>query len=137
MEKKLEPMPDTVYKINIWFYKFTDLIWNPRRHLKKIPLTEGMVVVDYGCGPGRYTLPVAKLVGSKGRVFAVDIQPLAIKTVKERAARQDLTNIETILVDSCNTRVKGSNIDLILLIDTLHLINDYHALFHEIHRLLK
>ena len=96
MEKKLEPMPDTVYKINIWFYKFTDLIWNPRRHLKKIPLTEGMVVVDYGCGPGRYTLPVAKLVGSKGRVFAVDIQPLAIKTVKERAARQDLTNIETI-----------------------------------------
>ena len=137
MEKKLKPEPDAIYKINIWFYKFTDLIWNPRRHLKKIPLKEGMVVVDYGCGPGRYTIPIAKLVGSKGKVFAVDIQPLAIKTVKEKAARPGLTNIETILVDSYNTGIKGSNIDLILLIDTLHLINDYHALFHEIHRLLK
>ena len=138
-KKKLKPEPEAeaVYKINIWFYKFTDLIWNPRRHLKKIPLKEGMVVVDYGCGPGRYTIPIAKLVGSKGKVFAVDIQPLAIKTVKEKAARQGLTNIETILVDSYNTGIKGSNIDLILLIDTLHLINDHHALFREIHRLLK
>ena len=136
-EKKLKPEPEAVYKINIWFYKFTDFIWNPRRHLKKIPLKEGMVVVDYGCGPGRYTIPIAKLVGSKGKVFAVDIQPLAIKTVKEKAARQGLTNIGTILVDSYNTGIKGSNIDLILLIDTLHLINDHHALFREIHRLLK
>ena len=30
------------------------------------------VVIDYGCGPGRYTLPIAKLVGPKGKVFAVD-----------------------------------------------------------------
>jgi ubiquinone/menaquinone biosynthesis C-methylase UbiE len=105
--------------------------------LKKIPLKEGMTVVDYGCGPGRYTLPIAKLVGSKGKVFAVDIQPLALKTVKEKAARQGLTNIETILVDSYNTGIKGSSIDLILLVDTLHLINDRHALFREIHRLLK
>jgi len=137
MEKKLKPEPDAVYKINIWFYKFTDLIWNPRRHLKKIPLKEGMVVVDYGCGPGRYTLPVAKLVGSKGKVFAVDIQPLAIKTVKEKAARQCLTNIKAILVDFYNTGIQSSSTNLVLLIDTLHLINDRHALFHEIHRLLK
>jgi ubiquinone/menaquinone biosynthesis C-methylase UbiE len=137
MEKKLKPEPDAVYKINIWFYKLTDFIWNPQRHLKKIPLKEEMTVVDYGCGPGRYALLIAKLVGSKGKVFAVDIQPLALKTVKEKAARQGLTNIETILVDSYNTGIKGSSIDLILLVDTLHLINDCHALFREIHRLLK
>jgi ubiquinone/menaquinone biosynthesis C-methylase UbiE len=63
MKKKLEPEPDAVYKINIWFYKFTDLVWNSQKRLKKIPIKEGMVVVDYGCGPGRYTLPIAKLVG--------------------------------------------------------------------------
>ena len=137
MEKKLKPEPEAVYKINIWFYKFANLIWNPRRHLKRIPLTEGMVVVDYGCGAGRYTLPVAKLVGSKGRVFAVDIQPIALSTIKEKAARESLTNIEAILIDSYNTGIQGSSTDLVLLIDTLHLINDHHARFREIHRLLK
>ena len=136
-EKKVKPEPNAVYKINIWFWKFTDLIWNPRRHLKKIPLKEGMKVVDYGCGPGRYTLPIAELIGPKGKVFAVDIQPLAISTVKGKAARESLTNVEAILVDSYDIGVQSSSIDLVLLIDTFHQIGDCGALLREIHRLLK
>ena len=38
--KELEPESDAIYRLNIWFYKLTDLIWNPRRRLKKIPLIE-------------------------------------------------------------------------------------------------
>ncbi len=136
-EKKIKPEPDAVYKVSIWFWKFTDLIWNPRRHLKKIPLKEGMKVVDYGCGPGRYAIPIAELVGPKGKVFAVDIQPLAIKTVKERAVRQGLTNIEALLVDSYDAGIQDSSIDLVLLIDTFHQIGDRNALLGEIHRILK
>ncbi|MFC1965582.1 class I SAM-dependent methyltransferase [Chloroflexota bacterium] len=136
-ERKLKPEPNATYNINMWFWRFTDLIWNPRRHLRKIPLREGMIVVDYGCGPGRYTLPVAKLVGAKGKVFAVDIQPLAIRTLKQKATREPLTNIEAILVDSYNTGIQSSSINLVLLIDTLHLIGDCDALFREIHRILK
>ena len=136
-EKKLKPMPDCAFKGMTWLYKLTGLIWNPQQHLKKIPIKEGMVVVDYGCGPGRYTLPVAKLVGLKGKVFAVDIQPLAIKTIKEKAVRESLTNIEAILVDSYNTGIQGSSIDLVLLLDALHMISDCGALFQEFHRLLK
>ena len=136
-EKKLKPEPDASFKCMVWWYKFTDLIWNLQRRLKKIPIKKGMVVLDYGCGPGRYTLPAARLVGPKGKVFAVDIQPLAISTIKEKAARESLTNIEAVLVDSYNTGIQGSSVDLVFLIDTLHLINDYPALFGEIHRLLK
>jgi len=136
-ENKLKPEPDAVYRINTWFWKLIDIFWNPRRHLRNIPLKEGMVVVDYGCGPGRYTLPISKLVGPKGKVFAVDIQPLAIKTVKEKAAKQGLTNIEAIIVNSYNTAIPSSSIDMVLLIDTIHLIRDCDALFREIHRLLK
>jgi len=136
-KKKLKPMPDASFKGMMWLYRFTNLIWNPRRHLKKIPLKEGMVVVDYGCGPGCYTLPLAELVGPKGKVFAVDIQPLAIKTVKEKAARKSLTNIEAVLVDPYDTGIQGSSIDLVLLIDTFHMIKDRDALLAEIHRLLK
>ncbi len=114
-----------------------NFIWNPRRLLKKSPLKEEMTIVDYGCGSGRYTRYIAKLAGPKGRVFAVDIHQLAIKTIKETAASENLTNIVTILVDFYNTGIPGSITDLVLLIDTLHLINDYHALFREIHRILE
>jgi len=136
-EKKLEPMPNVSFKCMTWLYKFVDLIWNPQRRLEKIPLKEGVAVVDYGCGPGRYTLPIARLVGPKGKVFAVDIQPLAISTIRKKAAREALTNIEALLVNSYNTGIQGSSIDLVLLIDTLHLIGDCDALFQEIHRILK
>ena len=136
-EKKVEPMPNAGFKCMMWFFKFIDIFWNPRRRLEKVPLKEGMVVVDYGCGPGRYTLPLAELVGPKGKVFAVDVQPLAISTVRKKVVSEALTNVEAILVDSYNTGIQGSSIDLVLLIDTFHMIKDRDALLQEIHRILK
>lgn len=136
-EQKLEPMSDNHFKGMVWWYKIKDLIWNLQKHLGKIPLKEGMTVVDYGCGSGRYTIPVAKLVGEKGKVFALDIHPLAISIVKKKATNEDLTSIEAILVDSYDTGIKESTIDLILLIDTFHHVSDQDALLHEIHRILK
>ena len=61
-EKNPNPMTDAHFRGMVWTYRLTNFIWNPRRHLKKIPLKEGMVVVDYGCGPG-HTIPIAGLVG--------------------------------------------------------------------------
>lgn len=136
-EKDLKPMPNAAFKCMMGLYKIADLFRKPLRHLKKIPLKEGMTVIDYGCGPGSYTIPAAKLVGQDGKIFAVDIHPLAISTIKKKAARESLTNIETILINSYNTGIQGSSIDLVLLIDTLHMIEDHDALFQEIHRILK
>lgn len=136
-EKKPKPMPDAGFKMMVWMFKLIDLFWNPQKRVKKIPLKEGMTVVDYGCGPGRYTIPIAKLVGPEGKVFAIDIQPLAISTVKKKVAGEALSNVEAILVDSYNTGIEESGIDLVLLIDTFHNISDHAALFQEIHRILK
>ena len=80
---------------------------------------------------------LAELVGPGGKVFAVDIQPLAIRTVKEKAARKSLTNIEAVLANSYTAAIPASSADIVLLFDTVHMIKDHDALFHEIHRLLK
>ena len=136
-ETKPKPMSDVHFKGMVWLYKLTDLIWNPKRRLKKMPLLQGMLAVDYGCGPGRYTLPISKIIGATGKVFAVDIQPLAVRVIKEKAARESLTNIEAILVDSYDTGIQSSSADLVLLLDALHEIGDCDALFREIHRILK
>lgn len=138
-EKEAKPMADVGFRLMTYWYKVSDLLGftNPPQRLQKVPLREGMTVVDYACGPGRYTLPAAKSVGPNGKVFAVDIQPLAVNMVKEKAARESLTNIETIVVDSYDTGIQGSSVDLVLLIDAFHHIGDRHALLREIQRILK
>jgi len=134
-EKKRES--DIAFRLMTLAYKLRDLFQNPRRSLEKARLREGMSMVDYGCGPGSFTIPAAELVGGKGKVFAVDIHPLAIRAVKQKASRKGLENVETVLVRGYDTGIEESSIDRVLLIDTIHLIEDPDALFREVHRMLK
>jgi ubiquinone/menaquinone biosynthesis C-methylase UbiE len=134
-KKRLES--DFAFRLMTLMYKLRDLLQNPRKSLEKAQLRKGMSVVDYGCGPGSFTIPAAELVGQEGKVFAVDIYPLAISTVKQKASRKGLQNVETILVKGYDTGIQASSIDRVLLIDTIHLIEDTDALFREIHRVLK
>jgi ubiquinone/menaquinone biosynthesis C-methylase UbiE len=138
-EPKLTPMSDTAFRVMAWMMGVMDF-FSPsavRRHLSKVPLKEGMTVVDYACGPGRYTIPIAEIVGPKGKVFAVDIQPVAIETVKRKAARKRLSNIEAVLVDSFDTGIPGGAADVVLLVDMIHMVSDRGSLVREAHRLLK
>jgi ubiquinone/menaquinone biosynthesis C-methylase UbiE len=136
-QKKPKAMPDFVFKMMTWFMKIEDLFNKPAVLVSKIPLKRGMTVVDYACGPGRYTIPVAKIIGPEGRVYAVDIQHLAVEAVRNKARIEALSNIKPILVDSFDTGIPGSSADLVLLIDALSLIANHDPLFHEIRRLLK
>jgi ubiquinone/menaquinone biosynthesis C-methylase UbiE len=134
-ERKTES--DLAFRLMTLTYKLRDLFHNPRQTLENARLRKGMSVVDYGCGPGSFTIPAAELVGQAGKVFAVDIHPLAISAVKQKASRKGLQNVETVLVRGYDTGIEESSIDRVLLIDTIHLIDDPDALFHEIHRMLK
>jgi len=128
---------DIAFRLMSLIFKFRDLLQNPRKSLEKAGLRKGMSVVDYGCGPGSFTIPAAELVGQDGKVFAVDIHPLAIRAVRQKALRKGLPNVEAILVQGYDTGIGESSIDRVLLIDTIHLIDDPDALFREIHRMLR
>jgi ubiquinone/menaquinone biosynthesis C-methylase UbiE len=130
-------MPDIAFRMMTWFTKVEDLFQHPADLLKKAPLKEGMTVVDYACGPGRYTIPVAKIIRPSGTVYAVDNQPLAIDIIKKKAAANSLSNVKPVLVDSFATGIPSSSADVVLLIDAISLISDRASLFKEIHRLLK
>jgi ubiquinone/menaquinone biosynthesis C-methylase UbiE len=128
---------DVGFRLMTLAFKLRDLLQNPRKSLAKAQLRKGMSVVDYGCGPGSFTIPAAEIVGQEGKVFAVDIHPLAIRNVEEKARRRGLQNVEAILVQGYDTGIGESSIDRVLLIDTIHAIDDPDALFREIHRMLK
>jgi len=93
-------------------------------------------VLDFGCGPGSYTFIVSKIVGPRGRVYALDIHPLAIKHVENLVQSRGSANIKTILSD-CETGLEESSVDVILLFDIFHLFDDPEKILRELFRVLK
>ena len=61
--------------------------------LRALAVKTGQTVCDLGCGNGFYTLKLARQVGPKGRVYAVDIQPEMLRMLKEAARRERLRNV--------------------------------------------
>jgi ubiquinone/menaquinone biosynthesis C-methylase UbiE len=95
-----------------------------------------MRMLDYGCGAGSYVLPAAEMVGEAGKVYALDMHPLAIDSLRKLSARKGLANVTAILSD-CNTGLGEAEVDVVLLYDVLHDIRDPTSLLRELHRVLK
>ena len=115
----LKPMPDASYRLMAMAYKISAPFCSVQRQIDLLDLREGMTVVDYGCGPGRDTIPVARIVTESRKVFAVDIHPLAVKTIRKKAEKMGFKNIVPILIDSYRTGIADASIDLVLLIDII------------------
>jgi len=117
-------------------FKLRDLFFPPKDLLKEVGMEPGFQVLDYGCGPGSYILPLAELVGNTGEIYALDIAPSAIQSVQNIASKKQLANVETILSD-CKTGLPDNSIDVILLYDILHELSEPSKVFEELHRILK
>ena len=117
-------------------YKFRDFRLPRINILKETMIEPGFSVLDYGCGPGSYIEPTAELVGKSGRIYALDIHPLAIQKVRNIATRKRLENLETIQSDY-KTGLPDGSIDVVLLYDTFHNLGDPNRVLGELHRVLK
>ena len=114
------------------FYKVMDL----SKQVQKSGVGEGQTVLDFGCGSGHFTVTAAKTVGVRGKVYALDIHPLAIEAVKKKVAKESLSNVTTILSDR-DTGLSDESIDVIMLYRTFYLVKDRQGLLDELHRVLK
>jgi ubiquinone/menaquinone biosynthesis C-methylase UbiE len=129
-------MSDMGFRMMAFAFKVRDF-FKPRRDIvQEIGIKEGFQVLDYGCGPGGYVPAVAELVGESGKLYALDINPFAIKTVKKLAAKKQLPNVKTILSD-CSTDLPDDSIDIVLLNDAFHDLADPDKVLTELHRVLK
>jgi ubiquinone/menaquinone biosynthesis C-methylase UbiE len=117
-------------------FKVRDLVRPRMNVLREAGIKSGFYVLDYGCGPGSYLAPLAKLVGLAGQIYALDIHPLAIEKVQKTAARKATTNVKTIASD-CKTGLPDSHVDVVLLYDTFHKLYRPGDVLQELHRVLK
>lgn len=88
--------------------------------LANLGLRRGMTVCDLGCGNGFHTILLAQLIGDRGRVLAVDIQPEMLNLLRETAERKGIENVTPILGSVHDPRLPEGSVDLILLVDVYH-----------------
>ena len=89
-----------------------------------LELAPGMTVVDIGAGTGYFLARLSRAVGGEGRVVATDIEPDMVRYMKERAAREQLGNVEAILSPGDDVGVPAHSADRVLIVDVWHHIED-------------
>lgn len=92
----------------------------PRKLLNALALKPGQQVCDFGCGNGYHTLQLARQVGPRGKVFAVDIQQEMLDLLKARAEPRGLDNIELVLATVDDPKLPPKKLDLLLMVDVYH-----------------
>ncbi|WP_231961095.1 MULTISPECIES: class I SAM-dependent methyltransferase [Sulfolobaceae] len=99
-------------------------------------IKSGMTVLDHGCGPGFYTIPIARKVGDKGFVYAVDSDEKQIKVLQRKLERLNINNVKTI-VSRDLSQIPSNTIDFLLSKDVLCCTVLHKELAEEIKRVLK
>ncbi len=115
------------------------LLQSPQRILGPY-VTEGMNVMDIGCAMGFFSLPLARLVGTTGKVYCVDLQERMIQSLERRAKKAGLADrIETRVCAQDSLRLDDlvGQIDFALAFAVFHEVPDRSKALSEIHAALK
>ena len=105
--------------------------------IEHLDVHPGMAVLDVGCGPGRLTLPLAKRVGSNGRIVAVDIQAGMLNAAKVKAEKAGLANIQYVQAGAGEGKLDKNCFDRAILVTVLGEIPDRESALKEIFGALK
>jgi ubiquinone/menaquinone biosynthesis C-methylase UbiE len=100
-------------------------------------IVPGKVVADVGAGSGWFTVRAARRVGGGGLVYAVDINPEAIRYVEERAKKEELRNVKTILGKADDPMLPAGSVDAVLLLKTYHEVAQPIALLQNLRAALR
>lgn len=112
----------TPYKGDLSIFEYPDR--DKKLHIERVmdllDIVPGKSVADVGAGSGWFTVRAAARVGPSGKVYAEDINPDAIEYIKNRATKENLANVHTILGQVGDTKLPSSSVDAVLILKTYH-----------------
>ena len=115
--------------------KIRRCLQNPRNILKPF-IKEGMKVLDIGCGPGFFSIELAQMVGSSGKVFAVDLQEGMLQKIRNKIKDTELEKrIELIKCESDKLNVH-EKVDFIVAFYMVHEVPEKENLFGSLKNIL-
>jgi len=136
--RKPERMPDLHFKLMNIIFRIIDFVYPYiDKRVEKFGIKPGMTVVDYGCGPGRYTTRFARLVGEQGKVFPIDIHEMAIEMVTKKIDKYGLKNVVPVLAKGYDSTLPDQTADVVCAIDMFFIIKKPTEFLAELKRITK
>lgn len=105
----------------------------PERLISMLAIQSNDVVVDFGCGPGFYSIPMARVAG---KLIAVDVSPKMLERTSKHAAKSNVT-IQTLQTDGIKIGLEDESVNLILLTHVFHEVEGKALVLGEVRRILK
>ncbi|MEA3457693.1 MAG: class I SAM-dependent methyltransferase [Candidatus Thermoplasmatota archaeon] len=106
--------------------------------LMDVGIRQKQIVLDLGCGVGNYAIPAAGAVGRNGKVYAVDKNREPLDELTHRTKKRGLENVEMVEVSGeSELPMQDESVDVVLLYDVIHLVNNRKRLLADVYRVLK
>jgi ubiquinone/menaquinone biosynthesis C-methylase UbiE len=134
---------DWASRISFWIIRFMhDNVFLRRFRnacdiLKSMGAGEGQKILEIGCGPGFFTIPAAGIVGKTGRIYALDVNPFAVRHVSKKIEREGLDNAEAMHANAAETGLPERSIDLAFFIGVPHIAGGFQPVLLELNRVMK
>lgn len=111
---------------------------SPEQIVNSLNLKAGDIVADFGCGSGAYVFAVSKLVGDRGKVYAVDRYTDMLDKINREADKMNIINIDTIVGNvEEKVQLNDASCDVIILSNILSEVVNIDNLIKEARRILK
>lgn len=109
----------------------------PDEILHKFGISQGDIVADVGCGIGYFTIPASTIVGTDGKIFAMDISDEMLVHTQEKAQQAGAANIETIKISEHDILLPESSVNVGVIFFVLHEAQEPRRFLTELNRIIK
>lgn len=126
------------------YCQYSESEWKARDKWMKVTdifeiagIQAGNEVADVGCHQGYMSIRLAKYIGDTGMVYSVDVREDRLNKLNDIATKRGIGNIQTILGDYDDPKLKENSIDVAFIIDAYHEMKDYKQILLNIKKALK
>ena len=106
--------------LSIFEYPDRDNKLQIERVMDLLKIQPGKSVADIGAGSGWFTVRAARRVGASGKVYAEEINPKAIEFIADRARKEKLGNVKTVLGTFDDAKLPAMSVDAVLMLKVYH-----------------
>ena len=136
--------PCALFAQDPWKNVYTESAWaerdtwqKPAELIKQLNIKEGAQVSDIGCHEGYMTIKLSKVVGTKGKVFAVEVDQSKLDKLKNHLAERKINNVTLVKDDYDNPKLPVNLLDAVIILDTYHEMDDHDKILQHILTSLK
>ena len=123
--------------LSIFEYSDRDKKLQVERVMDILGIAPGKTVADIGAGSGWFSVRAARRVTPTGFVYAADINPEAIRYIRQRVHREGISNVRAVLSTPADPRLPAASIDVALLLKTYHEVAEPVTLLRNLRNALR